>query len=98
MITSLNAIDTQKTIAEHTAIILNYKNTGFLDKVNAIKKYKDFNIIHPDYYATISSASLVSSQLINIEDASTEVIIRNIYSQLLWLTGEEYLKTMEIEL
>ena len=34
-------IDTQKTIFEHTAIILTYQKTGLLDKENAINKYTD---------------------------------------------------------
>ena len=31
-----------KTIAEHTQIISHYQNTGYLDREDAIKKYKKF--------------------------------------------------------
>ncbi len=98
MITSLNAIDNKKTIAEHTAIILTYQNTGFLDKENAIKKYKDFNLMHQDYYAAMKIETCLTNTNINIEDAPSNVIINNLSAQLLWLAGEEYLKTMGIKL
>ena len=98
MITSLNAIDNKKTIAEHTAIILTYQNTGFLDKENAIKKYKDFNLMHPNYYATMKLETCLTNTNINIEDAPSDVIINNLSAQLLWLAGEEYLKTVGIKI
>ena len=98
MITSLNAIDNQKTIAEHTAIILTYQNTGILDKENAIKKYKDFNLMHQDYYAAMKIETCLTNTSINIEDAPSNVIINNLSAQLLWLAGEKYLKTMGIKI
>ena len=98
MITSLNDINNANTIAEHTTIILTYKNTGCLDKENAIKKYKNFNSMHPDYYAVMSLETCLTNTNINIENASTEVIINNITSQLIWLAGEEYLKTVGIRI
>ena len=98
MITSLNTIDNQKTIAEHTTLILTYQNTGFLDKENAIKKYTDFNLMHPDYYATMRLETCLTNTNINIEDAPSGIIINNLSAQLLWLAGEEYLKTVGIKI
>lgn len=88
--------DKEKTIAEHTLIILNYKKTGLLDRENAIAKFKDFNTKYPDYNISQTTVNIMKNTLIHIESATDDVIAGNLYSQLSWLVDSEYLKTLGI--
>ena len=54
--------------------------------------------MHPDYYATMRLETYLTNTNMNIEDAPSDVIINNLSAQLLWLTGEEYLKAMGIKI
>ena len=45
------------TALEHEAIILRFQQTGCLDREDAIKKYKEFNDDHPEYYMAMSVAT-----------------------------------------
>ena len=81
-----------KTIAEHATIIINYKKTSLLDRQYAIEKYKEFNRKYPDFNIQQTNANLITNNIIRIDDASNDVIVGNLYSQLLWLAGLDYLK------
>ena len=76
------------TIKEHITIIFNYKNYGVLDRDDAIEKYKKFNREHPDYHITINGSGAICGTLISFDQASNEIIINNISSQLLYLLGK----------
>ena len=90
-------VDKQKTITEHTSIILSYQRTGFLDREKAIKKYKDFNSTHSEYNAFVNTAGTITNTLISIDMAENEIIITNLKQQLLWLVGSEQLNSMGIK-
>ena len=47
--------DDAKTIAEHSSLILTYRQTGNLNREDAIRKYKEFNTKHPEYCAGIEA-------------------------------------------
>ena len=76
------------TIKEHITIIFNYKNYGVLDRDDAIEKYKKFNREHPDYPITINGSGAICGTLIPFDQASNEIIINNISSQLFYLLGK----------
>lgn len=73
------------TIKEHITIIFNYKNFGVLNRDDAIEKYKKFNLNHPDYTITINGSAAICGTLIPFEQASNEIIVNNISSQLAYL-------------
>ena len=70
------------TIKEHITNIFNYKNYDVLDRDDAIEKYKKFNREHPNYNKWKCT---ICGTLIPFEQASNEIIVNNIYSQLLYL-------------
>ena len=79
--------DESKTIAEHSAIISKYQATGFLDRQDAIKKYRNFNAKYQDFYVRYEAINVASNSSISIQDASDNVIVDNLRVQLAWLTG-----------
>lgn len=81
-------IDEAKTTSEHEAIILKYQKTGVLDRDDAIKKYKDFNSAHPEYYASMTVAATASGSSVPIDNVSDNVIVGNLQAQLAYLTGK----------
>lgn len=85
--------DDATTIKEHTAILLRYRQTGYLDRDDAIKKYKEFNDNHPEYYTQMMTVVTLAGTAVQIddEDIRTEVIAGNLNQQLLYLTGENLL-------
>ena len=88
---TINQTDEKQTAAEHEAIILHYLNTGELDRDDAIKKYKNFNYTHSEYYTGISVAAAATNSLCPIENLPNNVIVDNLNAQLLYLTGKNLL-------
>lgn len=86
--------DDATTIEEHTAILLRYRQTGYLDRSDAIKKYREFNDDHPEYYAPMKTAATLAGTAVRIdnEDITLEVIAGNLNQQLLYLTGKNLLE------
>lgn len=82
-------IDDLKTAAEHEAIILRFQQTGYLDRDDAIKKYKEFNDNHPEYYMAMSVATQAAGTAAYIGDVPDEVIVKNLKDQLLYLAGKK---------
>ncbi len=85
-------VDDARTAAEHEAIILRYQRTGELDRTDAIKKYKDFNDAHLDYYVSMTAVTTVSGSAGLIDNAPDNVIVGNLQAQLLFLTGKNVLE------
>lgn len=83
-----NQIDDSKTIAEYKAIIFQYRNFGVLNRSDAIEKYKKFNSDHPEYCAAMTVATTVSGTATSIDQVTNDVIIDNLCTQLLYLTGK----------
>lgn len=83
--------DDATTIAEHSVIISQYKQTGYLDRDDAIKKYREFNDNHPDYFIPMRSITISAGTAANIEDVPNEVIVGNLEKQLFYLTGKNFL-------
>lgn len=82
-------LDDAKTAAEHESIILRYQRTGELDRDDAIKKYKDFNDAHPDYYVSMTTIATVSSSAELIDNVPDNVIVGNLTAQLAYLAGKK---------
>ena len=82
-------VDDAKTAAEHESIILRYQRTGELDRADAIKKYKDFNDAHPDYYVSMTAVTTISGSAELIDNAPDTVIAGNLQAQLVYLTGKK---------
>ncbi len=85
------------TIAEHSAILLHYKQTGHLERSDAIKKYKEFNDNHPEYYLAMKTVATQNGTAVQIDDKDIpdEVIIGNLNQQLLYLTGKNLLEELK---
>ena len=83
-----NQIDDSKTIAEYNAIIFQYRNFGVLNRSDAIEKYKKFNSDHPEYCAAMTVATTVSGTATSIDQVTNDVIVDNLCTQLLYLTGK----------
>ena len=88
-------IDDTKTAAEHEAIILKYQNTGYLDRVDAIQKYNNFNDSHPEYYISMTTAATVLGSAAQIDQVSNDVIVGNLKAQLLYITRKNMLGDKE---
>ena len=88
--------DDATTIAEHSAILLHYKQTGCLDRDDAVRKYKEFNDSHREYYLAMTATANRSGTLVQIDgkDISDEIIIGNLNQQLLYLTGKNLLEDL----
>lgn len=88
--------DDATTIAEHSAILLHYRQTGYLDRDDAIRKYKEFNDSHREYYLAMTATANRSGTLVQIDgkDISDEIIIGNLNQQLLYLTGKNLLEDL----
>ncbi len=87
--------DDVTTIAEHTAILRHYKQTGYLERRDAIKKYKEFNDNHPEYYLAMKAVATQNGTAVQIdEDIPDEVIVGNLNQQLLYLTGKNLLEEL----
>lgn len=86
--------DDATTATEHAAIILRYVQTGWLDRDDAVKKYKKFNDDHKDYWLAMTATTALAGTAADIEDERIpdSVIIGNLNQQLLFLTGENLLK------
>ena len=87
-------IDDEKTKAEHSAIILNYLKTGYLDQKDAVDKYNKFNERHPEYYYTISIIGRANGTLAPIESRDNDFIVSNLDMQLCYLTGKSLLEDL----
>lgn len=86
--------DDATTIAEHSAILLHYKQTGCLDRDDAIKKYREFNDNHPDYYVAMRAATVSAGTAAHIGDVPNDVLVMNLDSQLFYLTGKKVLEDL----
>lgn len=87
--------DDATTIAEHEAIILHYRQTGYLlDHDDAVRKYKEFNDNHPEYYNPMMTIAIQNGTAVRIDDRNIpdEVIIGNMNQQLFYLTGKNLLE------
>lgn len=89
---TINQTDEEQTAAEHEAIILHYLKTGELDRDDAIKKYRNFNYTHYEYYTGISVAATATNSLCPIENLPNNAIVDNLNAQLFYLTGKNLLE------
>ena len=60
-----------------------------MDRADAIKKYKDFNDAHPDYYVSMAAVTTISGSAGLIDNAPDNVIVGNLQAQLVYLTGKK---------
>lgn len=88
-------MDDAKTAAEHEAIISNYLSTGYLNRDEAIKKYKDFNNDHPEYYFPMRVTTISAGTTALIDDVPDNIIVGNLNQQLIYLTGKNLLEDMK---
>lgn len=86
--------DDAKTMAEHQNIIITYYKTGRLDRVDAIKKYKDFNNSHPEYKASVNIQGAIFHNVVPMENLSDFDVVRNLQLQLLHLGEKNLLEGM----
>lgn len=93
-INAKEAKDDLTTIAEHSAILLRYKQTGYLDRDDAIKKYREFNDNHPDYYVAMRVATVSAGAAAYIGDVPNDVLVMNLDDQLFYLTGKKMLDVL----
>lgn len=77
--------DDAKTIAEHISLILTYCQTGFLNREEAIRKYKEFNTKHQEYCAGVEA---FTEMLELVEQRRVRTIIVKDLSRL----GRNYLE------
>ena len=91
-IDSKKAADDVKTATEHETIILRYKQTGYLNRDEAIKKYREFNDNHPDYYVAMRAATVSTGTAAYIGDVPNDVLVMNLDDQLFYLTGKKLLE------
>ena len=54
-----------------------------------LKKYKDFNDAHPDYYVSMTAVTTISGSAELIDNAPDNVIAGNLQAQLVYLTGKK---------
>ena len=90
------AKDDATTIAEHSAILFHYKQTGYLDRSDAVRKYREFNDNHREYCVAITAVANRNGTLVQIDDKDIPdgVIIDNLNQQLLYLTGKNLLEEL----
>jgi len=81
-------VDNAKTLAEHQKIINTYITTHSLNREEAIKKFNEFNLNHPDYYVTMSTASMAAGVFTPIRNVSDDVIVDNLKMQVAYLLGD----------
>lgn len=86
--------DDATTIAEHSAIILHYRQTGRLDRDDAIKKYREFNDNYPDYYVAMRAATVSAGTAAYIGDVPNDTLVMNLDDQLFYLTGKKMLEDL----
>lgn len=86
--------DDATTIAEHSAILLHYRQTGGLDREDAIKKYREFNDNHPDYYVAMRAATVSAGTAAYIGDVPNDTLVMNLDDQLFYLTGKKMLEDL----
>ena len=86
--------DDATTIAEHSAILLHYRQTGCLDREDAIKKYREFNDNHPDYYVAMRAATVSAGTAAYIGDVPNDTLVMNLDDQLFYLTGKKMLEDL----
>lgn len=85
-------MDDVKTAAEHEAIILRYIETGYVDRDDAIKKYKDFNRNHPKYFQNMIAATTICGTSAPIDKLPNDMLIWNLNDQLYFLIGKNILE------
>ncbi len=88
----LNYIEDEKTIAEHSSLILTYCQTGFLNREEAIRKYKEFNTKHQEYCAGIEASRIIGAHVIPLEEMSDGDIVANLNYQLMYIGGKNLLE------
>lgn len=81
--------DDATTALEHEAVILHFQQTGCLDREDAIKKYREFNDNHPDYYVAMRAVTVSAGTAAYIGDVPDEVIVKNLKDQFLYLAGKK---------
>ena len=91
----IKLLDNEKTIAEHEKIILRYFQTGILDRADAIRKYKEFNIKHPEYCAAIESCRISGGNVFPLENMPDGDIVVNLNRQLMHLGGKNLLEDLK---
>lgn len=90
-----NQTDDAKTAAEHEFIILKYQKTRYLDREDAIKKYKDFNTNHPEYYLPMRTNTISKGTAVLIDEVSNDTIVDNLNQQLRYLISKNLLEDMK---
>lgn len=88
----LNYIEDEKTIAEHSSLILTYCQTGFLNREEAIRKYKEFNTKHQEYCAGIEASRIIGAHVIPLEEMPDGDIVANLNYQLMYIGGKNLLE------
>ena len=89
---NLNYVDNAKTIAEHSSLILTYCQTGFLNREEAIRKYKEFNTKHQEYCAGVEASRMIGAHVIPLEQMSDSDIAANLNRQLMYIGGKNLLE------
>lgn len=84
--------DDAKTIAEHSRLILTYRQTGFLNREEAIRKYKEFNTKHQEYCAGVEVSRIIGAHVIPLEQMSDHDIAANLNCQLMYIGGKNLLE------
>ena len=85
-------IDNEKTILEHSIIITNYLETGYLDRNYAIQKYKEFNVKNPTYRIGVEFVCILEQTCRDIKELSDEEIVFNLNEQLIYIGGKSLIK------
>lgn len=84
--------DDAKTIADHSSLILTYRQTGNLNREDAIRKYKEFNTKHPEYCAGIEASRMTGAHVIPVDQMSDRDIVANLNRQLMYIGGKKLLE------
>jgi hypothetical protein len=87
-----------KSIAEHISIIRQYQQIGIFNRDKAREICKRFNAENPEYNSTISVAAKITNSLTSIDFLADKELINNLKYQVIWIMGEDYLKSYGIEI
>lgn len=90
-----NISDDFKTVLEHECIIDRYLKTGFLDRNDAIEKYKKFNDTHKEYLLRVNIEGAILHNTTQMENLSDFDIIYNLQLQLKYLGGKNLLEGLQ---